>query len=137
MRTSTFVAAVLLGSCLLFSTASWSLPPAGEGEYFVYIGTYTRNTSKGVYGFRFNSATGTLVSLGLMAEIPSPSFMAANPNGRFLYTSNEREYNEVMGNKVSTFSIDPLNGRLTLMKRTLSQGDGPARMLSSTPRGKP
>ena len=55
--------------------------------------------------------------------------MAANPNGRFLYASNEREYNEVMGNTVSAFAIDPETGHLTLLKRTPSAGDGPAHIL--------
>ena len=123
MRASTLVATVLV-----ILTALSSVPPsaaqAGGREYFVYIGTYTRMTSKGVYGFRFNPATGAVTSLGLMAEIPSPSFMAAHPNGRFLYAANEREYNEVMGNKVSTFAIDRQTGRLTLLKRTPSSGDG-------------
>jgi len=99
------------------------------GDYFVYIGTYTRNTSKGVYAFRFNSSTGKLTPVGLVAEIPSPSFLAVHPNGRFLYTSNEREYNEQMGIKVSSFAIDPETGRLTLLNRVDSHGDGPAHVV--------
>lgn len=102
--------------------------PSG-GDYFVYVGTYTRKTSKGLYAFRFNTSTGHLTSLGLVAEVPSPSFVAANPNGRFLYASNEREYNEVMGKTVSAFAIDPETGHLTLLKRTPSAGDGPAHIL--------
>jgi 6-phosphogluconolactonase len=109
--------------------AAWAADTPSEGEYFVYTGSYTRKTSKGIYGFRFNPATGKLTSMGLMAEIPSPSFMAVNPNGRFLYTSNEREYNEVMGTKVSSFAIDQKTGQLTLLKRTPSGGDGPAHIL--------
>ena len=135
MRTSTFATAALLASCVVSCSESSSSPPANKGEYFVYVGTDTRsNISKGVYGFRFNTSTGTLTSLGLMAETPSPRFMAAHPNGRFLYTANEREYNdakgnEVMGNKVSTFSIDPQSGRLTLLKRTAAAGDRPAHVV--------
>ena len=129
MPISRLAALALLVSSVAFSNAAWSQAPPGGQEYFVYVGTYTRNTSRGVYGFRFNPSTGTVTSLGLMAEIPSPSFMAASPNGRFLYTANEREYNEVMGNKVSTFSIDAQTGRLTLLKRTPSQGDGPAHVV--------
>ena len=102
---------------------------SASAEYFVYIGTYTRNTSKGVYAFRFSSSTGKLTPLGLVAEIPSPSFLAIHPNGRFLYTSNEREYNEQMGTMVSSFAIDPDTGRLTLLNRVASHGDGPAHVV--------
>ena len=129
MRIPTFVAAVLLASCVACSSVAPSSPPLDEGGYWVYVGTYTRNTSEGVYGFRFNPSTGDLTSLGLMANIPSPSFVAGHPNGRFLYTSNEREYEEVMGNLVSTFSIDPQTGALTLLKRTSSEGNGPAHVV--------
>ncbi len=136
MRTSHFVAAVLLASCLLFSSVACSSPPRAESEYFVYVGTDTRgvNTNRGVHGFHFDASTGTLTSLGLMGETPSPRFITAHPNGRFLYAANEREDNdpmgnEVMGNTVSAFSIDPQSGRLTLLKRTPSAGDGPAHVV--------
>jgi 6-phosphogluconolactonase len=98
---------------------------SAKGEYFVYIGTYTRNTSKGIYGFRFNSSTGIMTPMGLVAPIPSPSFLAVHPNQRFLYATNEREYEEKMGNKVSAFAIDPKSGQLKLLNRVASQGDGP------------
>ncbi len=124
--------AILLLAAFTFVAPYGALRAASapsNGEYLVYVGTYTRKTSKGLYAFRFNTSTGKLTSLGLAAEIPSPSFVAANPNGRFLYASNEREYNEVMGNTVSAFAIDPETGHLTLLKRTSSAGDGPAHIL--------
>ena len=117
------LAAAVIVAFVVLTTPYGALRAAGapsNGEYFVYVGTYTRKTSKGLYAFRFNTSTGKLTSLGLVAEIPSPSFVAVNPNGRFLYASNEREYNEVMGNTVSAFAIDPDNGHLTLLKRTPS-----------------
>src|ERR1700684_4573851 len=98
--------ALLLFCAWIVPCVSWAADAPSKGDYFVYTGSYTRKTSKGVYGFRFNATSGKLTSLGLMAEIPSPSSVAVNPNGRFLYTANEREYNEVMGNKVSTFAIN-------------------------------
>jgi 6-phosphogluconolactonase len=98
---------------------------SAKGEYFVYIGTYTRQTSKGIYGFRFEPSSGKMTPLGLMAATPSPSFLAVHPNQRFVYATNEREYEEKMGNKVSAFAIDPKTGQLTLLNRVASQGDGP------------
>jgi len=128
MRGFPHLAAVLL-LCSLSPLRMPAATPAATGDYFVYIGTYTRNTSKGVYAFRFNSSTGKLTPVGLVAEIPSPSFLAIHPNGRFLYTSNEREYNEQMGTKVSSFAIDPDTGHLTLLNRVDSHGDGPAHVV--------
>ncbi len=132
MKRLSRLAILLLVAFVVFATAYctlWAASAPSNDEYFVYVRTYTRKTSKGVYAFRFNSSSGKLTSMGLAAEIPSPSFVAANPNGRFLYASNEREYNEVMGNTVSAFAIDPETARLTLLKRTPSGGDGPAHIV--------
>jgi 6-phosphogluconolactonase len=133
MRVRARAVFVFLAACVALSLA-WLAPPVSSQQtsarnYWVYVGTYTRNTSEGIYGFRFDASTGELRSLGLMAETPSPSFIAAHPNGHFLYAANEREYNEVMGNRVTTFAIEPGTGRLTQLQRTSSQGDGPAHVL--------
>jgi len=51
-------------------------------QYTVYAGTYTtpRSSSKGIYAYRFQPATGKFTSLGLVAESTSPSFLAIHPN---------------------------------------------------------
>ena len=42
--------------------------PATARSYFVYVGTYTRESSKGIYGYRFDPRTGKFTSTGLAAE---------------------------------------------------------------------
>jgi 6-phosphogluconolactonase len=88
--------------------------------YLVYFGTYTRGASKGIYAYRFQPATGTLTSIGLVAETPNPAFLVAHPNGRFLYTANEQA-----AGAVSAFAIDRATGKLTLLNQMSSRGDGP------------
>src|ERR1700679_2724981 len=126
MRTLNLLAATLLLSLSIPYGVTAADSDSTKGEYFVYIGTYTRSTSKGIYGFRFSPSTGKMTPLGLVAPIPSPSYLAVHPNQRFIYATNEREYEEKMGNKVSAFAIDPKTGQLTLLNRVASQGDGPA-----------
>src|SRR5688572_28659629 len=53
----------------------------------VYVGTYTGAKSKGIHAFRFNQATGALAPVGLVAETPSPSWLALHPSGKFLYAA--------------------------------------------------
>ena len=55
----------------------------------MYVGTYTSGSSKGIYAFRFDDASGVLTPLGLAAETKSPSFLAVSPNRQFLYAVNE------------------------------------------------
>src|SRR5713101_1708750 len=81
----TFVTA-LLASTLLLPFAYGAKKPSAKGDYFVYIGTYTRENSKGIYAYRFHPADGKLTSLGFAAETTNPSFMAIHPTGRFVYS---------------------------------------------------
>jgi len=82
-------------SCLLLAVMLWPGRASGveragaRGEYLVYIGTYTRENSKGIYAYRFQPATGGLTPLGLVAETVNPSFLAVHPSRRFLYAANE------------------------------------------------
>jgi 6-phosphogluconolactonase len=89
----------------------------------VYVGTYTRGGSRGIYAFRFQSS-GKLVPLGLAAESSSPSFLAEHPNHKFLYAVNEagRE------GKVSAFAIDAKTGKLSPLNDVSSGGSGPCHL---------
>jgi 6-phosphogluconolactonase (cycloisomerase 2 family) len=100
---------------------------AGSGDYFVYVGSYTNPTptttsaAKGIYGFRFDSKTGALAPLGLVAETINPAHVWAHPNGKFLYASNWEA--GVPGDYLSAFSIDHKTGKLTLINKVGAKGD--------------
>ncbi len=93
---------------------------AAAEDMIVHVGTYTRQSSKGIYAFRMDKATGKLTSLGLAAETQNPTFQVVHPNGRFLYAANET--NQGM---VSAFSIDAASGALKLLNSASTKGNGP------------
>jgi 6-phosphogluconolactonase len=103
-----------------------------SGSYFVYIGTYTANDStptgsKGLYAYRFNSGTGDIESLGLVAQAEQPSFIAADPTGKFLYAVNETDtYQGQPSGGVSSFSINRTSGMLKFLNEFPSRGASPA-----------
>jgi 6-phosphogluconolactonase len=109
----------------------WSWPEkqigAGKGQYLAYVGTYTtKQSSKGIYGLRFDSATGQLTSNGLAAESTDPSFVAVHPGGKYLYAVNEiGEFNGLKSGGVSAFAIDPKNGMLKPLNQVSTHGAGP------------
>jgi len=106
-----------------------SFAQAADNKYLVYIGTYTGSDSKGIYSYRFNATTGEVTPIGLAAESESPSFLAVHPNGRFLYAVNEIDrFEGEKSGSISAFSIDPSPGKLTLLNRVSSRGDGPAHL---------
>ena len=96
-------------------------------ESLVYIGTYTDQQSKGIYGYRFNSSTGQLTPLGLAAESANPSFLTTDARGHFLYAVNELDsYQGQPTGAVSAFAIDSATGKLSLLNQVASHDQGPA-----------
>lgn len=85
-----FVKATALGALSL------SLPAAAQtgsrqkaGELLLYVGTYTRGKSEGIYVYRMNLADGQLRHAATVKGISNPSFLAIDPKRRFLYAVNE------------------------------------------------
>ena len=95
-------------------------------DYFVYIGSYTNTTSKGVYLSEFNSRTGELSSPRLVAESVSPAQVWAAPNGLFLYAANwQGSTDPIPANTISAYAIDRRTGALTFINKVSSGGLGP------------
>jgi 6-phosphogluconolactonase len=98
----------------------------------VYVGAYTNGPTgaKGINAYRFDSATGKLTPLGLMATTTSPSFLAIAPNGKFLYAVNETDtFEGKPGGAVSAFSIDRATGKLTFLNQVASKGAAPCHIV--------
>jgi 6-phosphogluconolactonase len=51
----------------------------------IFLGTYTRRTSRGIYSVALDGATGALDVPKLAAETPDPTFLAHSPGREFLY----------------------------------------------------
>jgi 6-phosphogluconolactonase len=93
---------------------------AAQGDWTMYVGTYTDGPSKGIYSYHFETSTGELTPIGLAVETSNPSFLAVHPNQRFLYAVNENR-----NGMVSSFAIDPAAGSLKLLNSVSSKGSGP------------
>ena len=115
----------IVGTLIFFAVSCVSVlsgQDAGRAkrEWLVYIGTYTRPPSQGIYAWRFEAASGKLTPLGLAAETSNPTVLAVDPKQRFLYAANEDK-----AGAISAFAIDPANGRLKLLNQVPSRGSGP------------
>ncbi len=99
-------------------------------SYIVYVGGYTRVSGKGVYAYRFNPATGDIAPLGLIEPAVNPSWLAASHDHRFLYAGNEHPTKGApdTGNSITAYARDPATGKLTLLNRVPSGGEGPAHL---------
>ena len=98
-------------------------------DRIVYVGTYTGETSKGIYAFRFDDGSGALSPLGLVAATPSPSFLTASANGRFVFAVNElSSFGGQPSGSVTSFAVDSGSGRLTELSVQPSRGGGPCHL---------
>ncbi|HEX4020579.1 MAG TPA: lactonase family protein [Acidobacteriaceae bacterium] len=123
---NTFTRRSFLTGVTAFSFANRSLWSLGKHEKRIFIGTYTKKTSKGVYTSRWMPETGELVDIILAAETSNPSFLALSPNRKNLYAVNELDnYQGAKSGAVSAFSIGHGSGKLALRNEVPSGGTGP------------
>jgi 6-phosphogluconolactonase len=111
------------------------MPNAAMKETLVYVGTYTKAKSKGIYMFRLQT-TGlevsqniTLVPMGLAAESANPSFLELDLKRRLVFAVNEVDsFQGKPTGAVSAFSVDPATGKLNLLNQRASMGTGPCHL---------
>lgn len=74
-------------------------------------------------------ATGKLSKPKLAGKTVNPSFLAINPNRKFLYAVGEiSDFKGKSTGAVSAFAIDPATGDLTLLNQQSSGGAGPCHL---------
>ena len=116
--------------CLSGGTATGMASTENLAELLVYIGTYTRGESKGIYIYKMDLDSGALTPVGVIDAGPNPSFLAVHPDHRFLYAVNEiAEYEGEKTGSIAAFSIDPTTGRLDFLNRQTSQGALPCHLV--------
>lgn len=99
---------------------------SGPDSWRVYIGTYTRGASEGIYLLHFDAETGQLEMRGLAGATENPSFLAAHPTLPVLYATGTMGPDSAHpGGTVSAFRIEPETGLLTLLNHESTRGDGP------------
>jgi 6-phosphogluconolactonase len=126
MSTHSFSATVLA----LLTVVAAAPSTAAAATRVVYIGTYTGEASKGIYAFKFDDSSGALTPIGLVAETPSPSFIIASADGRFVFAVNELEkYEEgAAGGSVTSFAVDKASSKLTQLSVQPTKGASPCHL---------
>jgi 6-phosphogluconolactonase len=119
----------VLACGLVYPPAMFAKALSADSTMLVYFGTYTGAKSKGIYVSRFDPATGRLSAPELAVATPGPSFLALHPGRRFLYAVGETS--NLGGKRVGTvkaFRLDAKTGRLALLNRQSSGGEGPCHL---------
>jgi len=110
-------------SALALGANPWLSFASNSGhDQLLLVGTQTADpsTSKGIYSYRFNSATGELTQIGLAVAAQNPTFLAVGPREKFVYSVNE-----VRDGTVSSFSFDKKAMTLKDINKVSTKGGGP------------
>lgn len=129
MKVSGLILFHMLAEFALQVPAVWAAPAEGHGVQFVYFGTYTSETSRGIYRALFEPDTGKLGVPELAAETRNPTFLAVDAENRVLYAVNEiSDFGTGNLGSVSAFSVNQKDGRLTFLNQQASGGSGPCHL---------
>lgn len=110
---------------------------AAAGDFDMLVGTYTIGSdSKGIYVYRFDTATGKATLLSTAAAV-NPSYLAIAKDLHHVYTVNELPGDATPNSSgsISAFTFDAQSGQLAFVDRVSSQGNDPT-YLTISPDGK-
>ncbi|SNR57523.1 6-phosphogluconolactonase [Maribacter sedimenticola] len=85
-------------------------------DAILFVGTYTKNGSEGIYRFNFNVDTGRLSDQTLAAQIENPSFITFSPDKKTLYAVGEVDNYKDGSGVITTFDVkDTVLTKLDMM----------------------
>jgi len=119
MKIKTSALKIFFALSFLFLLASC----ANQQHYYLFIGTYTNTTSKGIYIYDFNSATGAATLVSNTDSVTNPSWVTVSNDHKYVYAVNET--NGANPGRVTAYSFDENNGTLHFLNTTVSGGDDP------------
>lgn len=94
-------------------------------KHILYVGTYTKGLTNGIFVYKFNDQSGRLVDLKQPAVSNNPSFLTISANKKFLYAVGELDnLDSNQSGGISAFRIEPDN-KLTLINHVLTHGANP------------
>lgn len=113
----------------LFVSIPAGLFAADSDSFVVYVGTYTRGDSKGIYRLEFHPRDGSLIAIGEPTEIENPSFLTLHPNGRYLYAVSEvSDYEGTKSGSITAYKIAGDSGQLEKLNTESTQGASPCHL---------
>lgn len=95
------------------------------GNKFIgYVGTYTRESSKGIYRFILDTEKGEISGVEVAAEVGSPTYLALSNDRKHLYSVAQKD--DIGG--VAAYEINNESGELQFMNEQLAVGAPPCHL---------
>ncbi|RMF40094.1 MAG: lactonase family protein [Planctomycetota bacterium] len=119
LRLAVSLASALCSVLLAVAFAPRSAPAQSPDVRPFLIGTYTGETSRGIYRSEMDVASGRLAPARLVAECTNPSFLAIHPTQPVVYAVSETPDGQVLAFRLVQ------DGTLRLLSRHASAGSAP------------
>ena len=117
-------------SLLAFGAKPLSVFARNPGKKaLLLVGTATSgtSTSKGIYAYSFETATGELTQIGVAAELDNPTFLVLSPDGKLVYSVGQgKEPGGQNRGLVYGLTLDRKQARLTPVNSASSMSGGSA-----------
>ena len=134
--TKTSLSKYLIASIICFFGISLGGSFAQVGKEYLFVGTYAKRDSKGIYVFEFDRSKGKLDLVQTILDKESPSYLDIHPKGEFLYAVNRQGTADKLDEgSISAFQINKKTGELDLIGTISSGGVGPCHV-SVDPKGR-
>ncbi len=122
------VAGLVLGT----ATAPGSAHFASRDGPLVFFGTQTSGAGQGIHAARFDTETGQLTPIGMVAEVARPSWLVAHLRRSMLYSVSETIGGAGVQSQIVAFVVDRATGGLRRVD-TFNSGGGGATHLTFDP----
>lgn len=93
-------------------------------KYIGYAGTYTRESSEGIYRFELDTEAGKLSNVEVATKIGSPTYVTFSEDQRFLYAVDQ----DGDQGGVAAFKVDGETGELSFLNNSLEEGAPPCHL---------
>ncbi len=122
----TFLKTALGGTAALVAGCSATSSDDDGEALMLYVGTYSRGGSRGIYRVSMNVANGRLRIENSFPGLQNPAFLAIDPTNRYLFAVSETgEYEGARVGSVASHAIDAATGNLVRISQQPSGGAAP------------
>lgn len=103
----------------------WSSVGKESKRRLLLVGTQTGSGSKGIYAYHWEPEQGSLQAAGLAVESNNPTYLALDPDGKYLYAANELDnFDGTKSGAVSAFEVDVAAAKLKPINEVSALGAG-------------
>lgn len=93
-------------------------------------GQVLQGKGKGIYAYELDPESGALNEIAITPDVRNPSYMAFDPDRKFLFAVNEyKEYNGMASGAVSAFRLEGESGKVTFLNQVASHGTDPCHLI--------